>query len=178
MELVGYFIDGLEKCLVYEFMFNGFLEDRFYCLNGTVFLFWYLRLNIVCGIAKGIVYLNDCGLVYRDIKSVNVLLDENFVSKVGDFVIARFVLFGSSIIVVFIKLVIGIFVYMVSEVIRFDIFVKLDFFVFGVVFLEILIGFLSSDSIREEIDFLSYVVENVEESIIFFFDFRVGGWCI
>lgn len=177
VELVGYSIDGPEKCLVYEFMPNGSLEDRLHCLNGTAPLSWHLRLNIACGTAKGIVYLNDCGLVHRDIKSANVLLDESFVPKVGDFATARLAPSGSSTTVASTKLVIGTSAYMAPEAIRFDISAKLDSFAFGVVLLEILTGLPPSDSTREETDLLSHVVENVEESIIPLLDPRAGGWC-
>lgn len=177
VELVGYSIDGPAKCLVYEYMPNGSLEDRLHCLNGTPPLSWQLRLEIAFGTAKGIVYLNDCGIVHRDIKSANVLLDEKFVPKVGDFATARLAPSGSSSTVASTKLVIGTSAYMAPEAIRFDISAKLDSFAFGVVLLEILTGLPPSDNTREESDLLSHVVENVEESIIPLVDPRAGCWC-
>lgn len=177
VELVGYSIDGPEKCLVYEFMPNGSLEDRLHCLNGTPPLSWQLRLDIAYGTAKGIVYLNESGLVHRDIKSANVLLDEEFVPKVGDFATARLAPSGSSTTVATTKLVIGTSAYMAPEAIRFDISAKLDSFAFGVVLLEILTGLPPSDNNREETDLVSHVTENLEDSIIGLLDPRAGPWC-
>ncbi|XP_061183840.1 interleukin-1 receptor-associated kinase 4-like [Saccostrea echinata] len=177
VELVGYSIDGPEKCLVYEFMPNGSLEDRLHCLNGTPPLSWQLRLDIAYGTARGIVYLNDNGLVHRDIKSANVLLDEKFVPKVGDFATARLAPSGSSTTVASTKLVIGTSAYMAPEAIRFDISAKLDSFAFGVVLLEILTGLPPSDNNREDTDLYSHVLENVEDSIIHLLDHSAGPWC-
>jgi len=45
--LLGYSVDGPQKCLIYEYMPNGSLEDRLCCYKGTPPLSWKLRLYIV-----------------------------------------------------------------------------------------------------------------------------------
>ena len=176
VELLGYSIDGPEKCLVYEYMPNGSLEDRLHCLNGTEPLSCRLRLEIACGTAKGIAYLNEQGLTHRDIKSANVLLDEEFVPKVGDFATARVAPSGCGSTIANTTLVIGTSAYMAPEAIRFDISAKLDSFAFGVVLLEILTGLPPNDPNRTEQDLLSYVEENCEDSVELLLDKKAGPW--
>lgn len=53
---------------------------------------WNARLNIALGSARGLAYLHhDCSprIVHRDIKSSNILLDENLEPHVSDFGLAK-----------------------------------------------------------------------------------------
>lgn len=92
LPIYGISIDGPEACLVYQFMANGSLEDRLSCKNNTQPLSWQQRALIGEGVAKGLYYLHtvrDKPLVHGDVKSANVLLDAQFVPKLGDFGLAR-----------------------------------------------------------------------------------------
>lgn len=92
LPIYGISIDGPEACLVYQFMANGSLEDRLACKNGTRPLTWDQRVMIAEGVAKGLNYLHTVRkkpLVHGDAKSANVLLDSQFVPKLGDFGLAR-----------------------------------------------------------------------------------------
>lgn len=63
---------------------HGGQEDR--TLN------WSARLNIALGSARGLAYLHhDCSprIVHRDIKSSNILIDENLEPHVSDFGLAK-----------------------------------------------------------------------------------------
>ncbi|XP_020263497.1 U-box domain-containing protein 35-like isoform X2 [Asparagus officinalis] len=74
-------------CLVYEYMENGSLEDRLQCKNNTSPLPWYYRYRIAWEIASALVFLHSSKpdpIVHRDLKPANILLDKNFVSKIGD----------------------------------------------------------------------------------------------
>lgn len=92
LPIYGISIDGPEACLVYQFMSNGSLEDRLSCKDNSQPLTWQQRALIGEGLAKGLYYLHtlrDKPLVHGDVKSANVLLDSQFVPKLGDFGLAR-----------------------------------------------------------------------------------------
>lgn len=55
-------------------------------------LSWSSRSAICLGAAKGLVFLHEetrPHIVHRDIKASNILLDRNFVPKIGDFGLAK-----------------------------------------------------------------------------------------
>lgn len=178
VSLLGYSIDGPRKCLVYDYLPNGSLEERLGCLRKTEPLPWKLRLEIVLGTASGIVYLNNNGEVHRDIKSANVLLDNNFVPKVGDFATVRTGPSGSSTTSADTMQVIGTPAYMAPEATRCDVSAKLDSFGFGVILLEVLTGLAPNDPHRDEADLWSYVQETCDESndIDELLDKSAGTW--
>ncbi|XP_046387837.1 mitogen-activated protein kinase kinase kinase 4-like [Ischnura elegans] len=92
LPLYGYSLDGGEPCLLYQFMPSGSLEDRLLCRNGTPPLSWQQRHNIATGTARGLQFLHtikEKPLIHGDIKSANILLDQNFEARIGDFGLAR-----------------------------------------------------------------------------------------
>ncbi|MBA0673491.1 hypothetical protein Goklo_024205, partial [Gossypium klotzschianum] len=81
-------------CLVYEYMFNGSLEDRLFRRNNTPPLSWRRRFTIAAEIATALLFLHQAKpepLVHRDLKPANILLDRNYVSKISDVGLARLV---------------------------------------------------------------------------------------
>ncbi|KAI3721821.1 hypothetical protein L2E82_32840 [Cichorium intybus] len=79
-------------CLIYEYMGNGSLEDRLLRRGNTPPLSWQIRFKIASEIATGILFLHQTKpepIVHRDLKPGNILLDENFVSKISDVGLAR-----------------------------------------------------------------------------------------
>ncbi|KAL6341285.1 hypothetical protein AAG906_032403 [Vitis piasezkii] len=95
VKLVGYCAEdderGIQRLLVYELMCNKSLEDHLLARVPSS-LPWMTRLKIAQDAARGLAYLHeemDFQLIFRDFKTSNVLLDEDFNAKLSDFGLAR-----------------------------------------------------------------------------------------
>ncbi|XP_061337423.1 cold-responsive protein kinase 1-like [Gastrolobium bilobum] len=91
VRLLGCCIKGQERILVYEYMSNSSL-DRFLFGDKKGSLKWKQRYDIILGIARGLAYLHEefhVSIIHRDIKSDNILLDDELQPKISDFGLAR-----------------------------------------------------------------------------------------
>ncbi|VAH71723.1 unnamed protein product [Triticum turgidum subsp. durum] len=76
--------------LVYEFIANGTVADHLHgSLSAERGLTWPLRLNIAIETAEALTYLHAVEIIHRDVKTTNILLDNNFHVKVADFGLSR-----------------------------------------------------------------------------------------
>ncbi|XP_076920888.1 uncharacterized protein LOC143582141 [Bidens hawaiensis] len=91
---ICYCDEGNEMIIVTEYAANGSLDDHLEDSNKRSRLTWEQRLKICLGAAKGLQHLhlgNGDGnkLIHRDVKSNNILLDENTEAKICDFGMSR-----------------------------------------------------------------------------------------
>lgn len=80
-----------ERLLVFEYVPNGNLRE---CLDGDSgqCLDWSTRISIALGAARGLEYLHEAAaprILHRDVKSSNILLDENWRAKITDLGMAK-----------------------------------------------------------------------------------------
>ncbi|XP_027770076.1 probable serine/threonine-protein kinase PBL7 isoform X2 [Solanum pennellii] len=94
VNLIGYCSEGEQRLLIYEFMPLGSLEYHLHDITPDMKpLDWDTRMVIASGAAKGLEYLHnqaDRPVIYRDLKSANILLGEGFHAKLSDFGLAKF----------------------------------------------------------------------------------------
>ncbi|XP_015697141.2 probable serine/threonine-protein kinase PBL16 [Oryza brachyantha] len=90
VRLVGYCCEGDHRLLVYEYMPRGSVESHLFS-RVMAPLSWATRMKIALGAARGLAFLHEAEkpVIYRDFKTSNILLDEEFNAKLSDFGLAK-----------------------------------------------------------------------------------------
>ncbi|KAK4418950.1 Cold-responsive protein kinase [Sesamum alatum] len=155
VQLIGCCVEGTNRILVYEYLENNSLASALLVSKGKrLELDWSKRAAICRGTASGLAFLHEYAeprIVHRDIKASNVLLDDNFLPKIGDFGLAK--LFPDNVTHVSTR-VAGTEGYLAPEyALLGQLTKKADVYSFGVLLLEIISGKSSSKAAFGE-DFL------------------------
>ncbi|XP_071732197.1 uncharacterized protein [Rutidosis leptorrhynchoides] len=141
VSLHGYSLSPTGNLLFYDYMPNGSLWDLLHGPAKKVKLDWEARHKIAVGAAQGLAYLHhDCNprIIHRDVKSSNILLDENFEAHLSDFGIAKSLPTTKTYASTYVLGTIG---YIDPEYARTSrLTEKSDVYSFGIVLLELLTG--------------------------------------
>ncbi|RWR84567.1 serine/threonine-protein kinase CDL1-like protein isoform X2 [Cinnamomum micranthum f. kanehirae] len=152
VNLIGYCAEGDQRLLVYEYMPMGSLEHHLFDLHPEQEpLGWNTRIKVAVGAARGLEYLHvkaNPPVIYRDLKSANILLDNDFNPKLSDFGLAKLGPVGDNTHVS--TRVMGTYGYCAPEyAMSGKLTLKSDVYSFGVVLLELITGRKAIDNSKE-----------------------------
>ncbi|WJX84536.1 hypothetical protein P8452_67104 [Trifolium repens] len=141
VNLRGYCRLPSSRLLIYDYVALGSLDDLLHANTERQPLNWNDRLKITLGSARGLAYLHhECSpkIVHRDIKSSNILLNENMEPHISDFGLAKLLVDEDAHVT---TVVAGTFGYLAPEYLQSGRATeKSDVYSFGVLLLELVTG--------------------------------------
>nr|DAD39442.1 TPA_asm: hypothetical protein HUJ06_013765 [Nelumbo nucifera]DAD39452.1 TPA_asm: hypothetical protein HUJ06_013775 [Nelumbo nucifera] len=170
VKLLGCCLETEVPLLVYEYISNGTVSDHIPKKHGAPLISWEDWLRIATETADALAYLHSAAsipVIHRDIKSANILLDDNYAVKVSDFGVSRLLPMDQTQITTLVQGTLG---YLDPEYFHTSkLTEKSDVYSFGVVLVEILTGQkpLCFERSEEQRNLATYFTSSMKENRIF-----------
>jgi serine/threonine protein kinase len=170
VKLLGCCLETEVPLLVYEFVPKGTLLNYIHHESNGSTKRWETYLRIAAETADALLYLHSAAstpIIHRDVKSSNILLDDNFTAKVSDFGTSRLVPRHQKELATVVQGTLG---YLDPEYLQTNrLTEKSDVYSFGVVLVELLTGddVLSFDRSEEETSLPMYFLSSLKEDRLF-----------
>ncbi|NWR78006.1 IRAK2 protein, partial [Centropus unirufus] len=164
LQLLGFSVETGLHCLIYPYLPNGSLQNKLQCQDDSAPLTWEMRFSISVGLLRAVEYLHNFGILHGNVKSSNVLLDENFTPKLGHSGLRLYsVDKKSEYAVMKTKVLQASLTYLPEDFIRHGrLTEKVDIFSCGVVLAEILTGIKALDEGRQPIYLKDMIADEIQ----------------
>ncbi|KFQ46410.1 Interleukin-1 receptor-associated kinase-like 2, partial [Nestor notabilis] len=164
LQLLGFSVETGLHCLIYPYLPNGSLQNRLRCQDDSAPLTWEMRISISIGLLRATEYLHNSGILHGNIKSSNVLLDENLTPKLGHSGLRLYsVDKKSEYATMKTKVLQASLTYLPEDFIRHGkLTEKVDIFSCGVVLAEILTGIKALDEGRDPIYLKDMIADEIQ----------------
>nr|XP_043619868.1 wall-associated receptor kinase 2-like [Erigeron canadensis] len=170
VKLLGCCLETEIPLLVYEFVSNGTLFNHIHGKGTMTLLSWENRLRVAAESAGALSYLHSATstpIIHRDVKSANILLDDNYTTKIADFGASRLVPIDQTQVTTLVQGTLG---YLDPEYFHTSqLTEKSDVYSFGVVLAELLTGreSLCMERTEKERNLASFFLMSLKENRLF-----------